>query len=73
LAVELMILAAAVVFMVLLPEDDERDDFDILDSIRIFTEKGNSFSVTENDEIGQKWPFDFPERCSSIGFQTNTR
>lgn len=48
-----MILAAAVVFMVLLPEDDERDDFDILDSIRIFNEKGNSFSVTENDELGQ--------------------
>ncbi len=49
-----MILAAAAVFMVLLPEDDERDDFDILNSIWNFTEKGNSFSVTENDDLGQK-------------------
>jgi hypothetical protein len=73
LAAELMILAAAAVFMVLLPEDDERDDFDILDSIRIFTEKGNSFSVTKNDDSGQKWPFDFPERCSRIGSHVNTR
>ncbi len=48
-----MILAAAAVFMALLPEDDERDDFDMLDSIRIFGEKGNSFSVTKNDDSGQ--------------------